>query len=44
MDELVGKIDEKTITELNYQVDIKNRSERDVAREFLKERGLLKNG
>lgn len=43
MEELVGKIDEKTITELNYQVDIKNRSERDVAREFLKERGLLKN-
>jgi osmoprotectant transport system substrate-binding protein len=42
IDELTGKIDEKTITRLNYEVDINNRSERDVAREFLQQEGLLK--
>ncbi|PLR79239.1 osmoprotectant ABC transporter substrate-binding protein [Bacillus sp. V3-13] len=41
MNELVGEIDEETITRLNYEVDIKNRNEREVAREFLKEKGLL---
>lgn len=29
---------------LNYQVDMKGRSERDVAREFLRKKGLLNNG
>ncbi|PLR82974.1 osmoprotectant ABC transporter substrate-binding protein [Bacillus canaveralius] len=41
MNELVGEIDEETITRLNYEVDINNRNEREVAREFLKEKGLL---
>ncbi|YCA44316.1 osmoprotectant ABC transporter substrate-binding protein [Bacillus sp. JZ8] len=41
IDELTGKIDAETITKLSYEVDIKNRSERDVAKEFLTERGLL---
>nr|WP_204543806.1 glycine betaine ABC transporter substrate-binding protein [Peribacillus deserti] len=38
---LTGKIDEKTMTSLNYQVDIEHRSERDVAREYLVQQGLL---
>ncbi|PLT28579.1 glycine betaine ABC transporter substrate-binding protein [Peribacillus deserti] len=38
---LSGKINEKTMTNLNYQVDIKHRSERDVAREYLVQQGLL---
>lgn len=42
IEELTGKIDEQTITGLNYEVDINNRSERDVAREFLQKEGLLK--
>jgi osmoprotectant transport system substrate-binding protein len=42
IEELTGKIDEETITRLNYEVDINNRSERDVAREFLQQKGLLK--
>jgi osmoprotectant transport system substrate-binding protein len=42
IEELTGKIDEQTITRLNYEVDINNRSERDVAREFLQKEGLLK--
>jgi osmoprotectant transport system substrate-binding protein len=43
MNELVGEMDEETITNLNYEVDIKNRNEREVAREFLTEKGLLNN-
>jgi osmoprotectant transport system substrate-binding protein len=42
IEELTGKIDEQTITKLNYEVDINSRSERDVAREFLQKEGLLK--
>lgn len=38
---LVGQLDEETITGLNYEVDINQRSERAVAREFLRERGLI---
>ncbi|WP_010278431.1 glycine betaine ABC transporter substrate-binding protein [Paenibacillus senegalensis] len=38
---LVGQLDEETMTALNYEVDINQRSERAVAREFLRERGLL---
>ncbi|MFY4775632.1 glycine betaine ABC transporter substrate-binding protein [Metabacillus sp. RGM 3146] len=41
LNELKGKINEETITKLNYEVDIKNRNERDVAREFLQKQGLL---
>ncbi|MBD1378927.1 osmoprotectant ABC transporter substrate-binding protein [Bacillus sp. IB182487] len=40
---LTGEISEETITKLNYEVDIKNRNEREVAREFLIEKGLLSN-
>ncbi|GAK04944.1 osmotically activated L-carnitine/choline ABC transporter, substrate-binding protein OpuCC [Geomicrobium sp. JCM 19037] len=38
---LTGMFDEQAITELSYEVDINNRSERDVAREYLEEQGLL---
>lgn len=44
LNELKGKINEETITKLNYEVDIKNRNEREVAREFLQKQGLLKKG
>ncbi|GIP35698.1 glycine betaine ABC transporter substrate-binding protein [Paenibacillus sp. J2TS4] len=42
IEQLVGKIDGETMTSLNYEVDINKRSEKAVAREFLKEIGLLK--
>lgn len=39
---LVGKINAETMIDLNYDVDVKKRSEKDVAVEFLKKNGLLK--
>lgn len=39
--QLIGKIDEETMTDLNHQVDIQRKSEADVARAFLQEIGLL---
>ncbi|MCM2674525.1 hypothetical protein NDM98_02685 [Shouchella plakortidis] len=41
MKELIGSMDEELVTRLNYEVDINNRSERDVAIEFLQSRDLL---
>ncbi|MTH53337.1 osmoprotectant ABC transporter substrate-binding protein [Bacillus mangrovi] len=41
LNELKGKINEETITKLNYEVDINNRNEREVAREYLQQQGLL---
>lgn len=38
---LIGKFDEKTMIDLNYQVDIEKKSEREVAVNYLKEAGLL---
>jgi len=38
---LAGKIDDKTMQELNYQVDIEKRKPEDVAREFLTEQGFI---
>jgi len=38
---LIGKIDAKTMTGLNYEVDVNKRSPQEVAAEFLKEQGLL---
>ncbi|MCY9514493.1 glycine betaine ABC transporter substrate-binding protein [Paenibacillus apiarius] len=38
---LIGKFDEKTMIDLNYQVDIEKKSEREVAVNYLKETGLL---
>jgi osmoprotectant transport system substrate-binding protein len=38
---LTGKIDEATMTQLIYEVDINKRDEQEVAVEFLKEIGLL---
>jgi osmoprotectant transport system substrate-binding protein len=40
--QLVGKIDAQTMTDLNYQVDVEKKSEKEVARGFLKKIGLLK--
>ncbi|MCY9694179.1 glycine betaine ABC transporter substrate-binding protein [Paenibacillus alginolyticus] len=39
---LVGKINADSMIELNYEVDVKKRSEKDVAVDFLKKAGLLK--
>ena len=39
---LAGKIDVKTMIELNYEVDVNKRNERKVAEEYLKKVGLLK--
>lgn len=39
---LTGKIDDKTMTQLIYEVDINKRDVKEVAVEFLKEEGLLK--
>lgn len=41
IEQLIGQLDEETMTSLNYEVDINQRSERAVAREFLRERGLI---
>ena len=38
---LAGKIDDRTMQELNYAVDEEDRSDREVAREFLQSRGLI---
>ncbi|GIP38712.1 choline-binding protein [Paenibacillus sp. J31TS4] len=39
---LIGKIDAKTMVDLNYEVDVKKRNERKVAEDYLKNVGLLK--
>jgi len=41
LERLAGKIDNRTMQQLNYAVDMEGRSERDVAREFLVSQGLL---
>ncbi len=41
-DMLTGKIDEKTMTNLNYKVDELGMSPEDVSKEFIKEMGLSK--
>ncbi|MCP8618140.1 glycine betaine ABC transporter substrate-binding protein [Salirhabdus salicampi] len=41
IDSLTGQIDEQTMTQLIYEVDINKRDEQEVAVEFLKEIGLL---
>jgi len=38
---LIGKFDEDTMTSLNYEVDIRQRTPKDVALEYLKREGLL---
>lgn len=39
---LKGKIDNNVMRELNYQVDVKQRSPKEVAREFLKKQNMIK--
>lgn len=39
---LIGKIDAKTMTDLNYEVDVNKRNPNEVAIEFLKKNELLK--
>jgi len=38
---LLGTLNEKTMIDLNYQVDIEKKSEREVAVDYLKQVGLL---
>ena len=38
---LAGAVDDVTIQELNYQVDVEQRAVEDVAKEFLTEHGYL---
>ncbi|GAB6991400.1 osmoprotectant ABC transporter substrate-binding lipoprotein OpuCC [Paenibacillus pini] len=40
---LIGALDADTMISLNYQVDIEKRSEREVALEYLKKKGLIKS-
>jgi osmoprotectant transport system substrate-binding protein len=42
MDQLVGIIDNATMTKLNYQVDVQKQEPDKVAEEFLKQKGLIK--
>lgn len=42
IEKLNGVIDDATMTNLNYQVEVENKNPQDVAREFLKEKGLIK--
>ncbi len=39
--QLAGRIDDRTMRRLNYQVAVERRSEVDVAREFLRSQGLI---
>lgn len=41
LNKMGGILTDSEMSELNYQVDIKGRSEREVAREFLQKKGLL---
>jgi osmoprotectant transport system permease protein len=43
LNRLGGKIDDAAMRRLNFQVAVGKRSERDVVREFLRQRGLLGN-
>lgn len=38
---LAGLIDDATMTELNYKIDVENRDIKEVAKEFLKDNGLI---
>ncbi|OPA74168.1 osmoprotectant ABC transporter substrate-binding protein [Paenibacillus selenitireducens] len=40
--EIIGKIDAQTMIDLNYKVDIEKKSEREVAIQYLKDQGYLK--
>jgi osmoprotectant transport system permease protein len=42
VNQLAGKITEKDMAEMNAKVDLDKKEPRDVAREFLKEKGLIK--
>ena len=41
IEELIGLLDAETMVDLNYQVDIEKKSEREVALQYLKEAGLI---
>lgn len=42
IDLLIGKLDAKTMIDLNYEVDVNKRNEKRVAEDYLKKIGLLK--
>ena len=42
IEKLNGLIDDETMTNLNYQVEVENKNPQDVARKFLEEKGLIK--
>lgn len=42
IDLLIGKLDAKTIIDLNYEVDVNKRNEKKVAEQYLQQIGLLK--
>jgi glycine betaine/choline ABC-type transport system substrate-binding protein len=42
LNRLAGQIDDATMRQLNYEVAVKKRSEKDVAREFLVEKKLVR--
>ena len=44
LDRLGGKISDRTMQQLNFEVDEKGRKARDVARDFLESRGLIEQG
>lgn len=44
LNELAYRIDEQTMSQLNYQVEERHRSYEDVARQFLSDTGLIKAG
>lgn len=42
VEKLNGLIDDKTMTDLNYQVEVENQNPEEVAKKFLMEKGLIK--
>ena len=42
IEKLNGMIDDETMTNLNYQVEVENKNPQDVARKFLEEKGLIR--
>ena len=42
IEKLNGMLDDETMTNLNYQVEVENKNPQDVARKFVEEKGLIK--
>ena len=44
LEKLAGKITEEQMSEMNYQVNVEGKNPAEVARTFLRDEGLIKEG